>query len=383
MDATVMKPLPLYSNKVSRRLLILLMAVHVLGTIVAYTVYINLSSLGDGYLPENYSAEAYSQTEMGGHRTWVVHAIYYYVGNFLPDFWTPLAFGQIVAIATWYAFRDIYLYINRQLFWVCNLFPHFLVWSGSSSKEQIIIIFGMFVIGFAAKRTFSACRLSILSLLLVCFSLAFICFIRPNYFMIYFIIFLTSLFAPLLIQTKIYRLSVGIWAFFLTLLGIIFITSYITFFSKNVIDFMKEVENSFLYLQGGSNRYDIQWENISDFFYNIWWGIPQGFIGPTLFEASSKPIQLPVFFEGVIYLIILCYLFAKLLKIAYGSDILRVHILPYFFVVLAVVFISYPYLLFNAGAALRYKQSMHPVIIFYPLLILGYARAYNLIKIKQ
>ena len=59
---------------------------------------------------------------------------------------------------------------------------------------------------------------------------------------------------------------------------------------------------------------------------------------------------------------------------------LRVHILPYLFVAFVIVFVSYPYLIFNAGSSLRYKQSMHPVLIFYPLLILAYARANNLMK---
>ena len=148
------------------------MTVHILGTIVAYTVYVNLSSLGDGYTGRWDGGRAFD-------RTILVHATYYYIGIFLPGFWTPLALGQIVAIATWHAFRDVYLQINRQIFWACNLFPHFLIWSGSSSKEQIIIIFGIFVISFAAKRSFLGHRLTIMSLFLVCLSLAIICFIRP------------------------------------------------------------------------------------------------------------------------------------------------------------------------------------------------------------
>ena len=134
--------------------------------------------------------------------------------------------------------------------------------------------------------------------------------------------------------------------------------------------------------EAGSNRYNIQWDNILDFFYNSLWGIPQGFIGPTLFEAISKPIQFPVFLEGVVYLFILCYLFVKIFKLAGASNMLRVHILPYYFMALVIVFVSYPYLIFNAGTALRYKQAMHPVLIFYPLLILAYARANNLITRK-
>ena len=381
-----MKPLILHSNNKSKELLFLLMTVHLLGTIVAYLVYVKLASLGDGYLPENFP-EAIRQGKygLGYSRSKVVHGIYYYIGSFLPGILAPLALGQIVAIATWHAFRDVYLQINRQLFWICNLFPHFLIWSGSSSKEQLVIIFGMFVIGFAAKRLFLVQKLTFTSCFLVCFSLAFIYHIRPNYFLIYSTIFLTFLFASYLNKVKIYRLSVGIWAFIfslITMLAIFFMSAFTSFFSKDLLNFMKQVESHFLDLPGRTNRYDIEWNTISDFFYNSLWGIPQGFIGPTLAESISKPIQFPVFLEGIVYLFVLCYLFTKLLKIAYAFKRLRIYILPYFFVVFLIVFVSYPYGIFNPGSALRYKQALHPVLFFYPLLILAYARINNSIRKK-
>ena len=383
-----MKSSLLYSNNNSRRLLILLMAAHILGTIVAYTVYIKLSSLGDGYDPKNFAAHTqrdFVDTARGLTSSLAVHGIYYYLGAFFPGMLAPMALGVAVAIATWHAFRDVYKHINRKLFWACNLFPHFLIWSGSSSKEQIIMIFGIIVIGFAAKRSFAASRLNITSLVFVFLSLAAIYWVRPNYFVIYFTIFITSLFAPTLYKTKINRFSVGIWSltFILTTVGaIIFAYLNTTFFSEDVIDFMARVEASFMNYEAGSNRHNIQWNDLSDFLYNSLWGIPQGFIGPTLVEAISRPLQFPVFLEGVVYLFILCYLFARLLKLAGASNMLRVHILPYYFVALVIVFVSYPYLIFNAGSALRYKQAMHPILIFYPLLILAYARANTLIRNK-
>ncbi len=379
-----MKSSLLSSNSSSRRLLIQLMAAHILGTIVAYTVYIRLSSLGDGYAPRDFvgfdggDAADFSSSIL-------VHGIYYYVGALFPGFLAPMALGLVVAIATWHAFRDVYKQINRKLFWVCNLFPHFLIWSGSSSKEQIVLIFGIIVISFVAKRSFATSRLNIFSMALVFLSLAVICFIRPNYFVIYFTIFVTSLIAPTLHKIKINRLSIGIWVFtfILTIMGaVIFAAVNTTLFSKDIIVFMKMVEYSFMNYDAGSNRYNIQWNDLSDFFYNSLWGIPQGFIGPTLFEAITKPIQFPVFLEGVIYLFILCYLFVRIFRLASVSNMLRVHILPYYFMVLVIVFVSYPYLIFNAGSALRYKQAMHPILIFYPLLILAYARANNLIRKK-
>jgi len=301
----------------------------------------------------------------------------------LPGFLAPMFLGLVVAVLTWHAFRDVYTYIGRKLFWACNLLPHFLVWSGSSSKEQIVMICGIIVINFAAKRSFAASKLTI-NLIFVFIALWFIFTIRPNYFMIYLTVFLTALFAPWLPVIITKRLSVGVWALTFSL-SIVWLTTILAlntaFFSKDVIFFMHRVEHSFLaYGSAGSNRLNIQWNNISDFMYNSIWGIPQGFIGPTLLEALSKPIQASVFLEGVVYLAIISYLLVKLIQLAVNEGKLRVHILPFLFVGFSIIFVSYPYLIFNPGSALRYKQSMHPLLIFYPMLILAYSRANHLMK---
>ena len=369
------------SSASSRGLLLRLMVVHVLGTLFAYIVYIKLSSLGDGYHPASFEGIWAAYT--GYTSTVVVWGIYFILGAVLPGFIAPMVLGLVVAILTWHAFRDVYMYIGRKLFWTCNLFPHFLVWSGSSSKEQIVIIAGIVVIDFAAKRLFASSKLTI-NFIFVLVALWFLFFLRPNYFIIYLIVFLTSLFSPILHKIVTKRLSVGVWvlAFILTSMGITFSLSLnATFFSEDVAAFMDRVENSFLaYADAGSNRIHIQWNDISDFMYHSLWAIPQGFIGPTLFEIISKPIQIPVFIEGLFYLSIMSYLFVKLLQLAIASGALRVHILPYMFVGFVIIFVSYPYLMFNPGSGLRYKQALHPILIFYPLLILAYNRANHLMK---
>ena len=73
---------------------------------------------------------------------------------------------------------------------------------------------------------------------------------------------------------------------------------YTTIFSKDMMNWMTTVEMSFLAYDGGANRYDIQWSNISDFFYNSLWGVPQGFIGPTLIEVIYKTTSIPRFSRG-------------------------------------------------------------------------------------
>ena len=371
-----MKVLHLYLGTSSKDLLSQLLMSHFLGTIFAYTVYIKISSLGDGYLPEDFHGYSYF------HPTALVHGIYSYLGAVLPGFLAPMVLGLVVAILIWYTFRDVYAQTNRLLFWTCNLLPHFLVWSGSSSKEQIIIICGLIVINFAAKRTFAAGRLN-LNLIFVFAALWVLFFIRPNYFLIYLMIFITAFLSPWLDKTITKRFSVGLWVLafvFVNAVIILVLSLYTRFFSEELVIFMQRVEISFLSYEAGSNRTNIQWNDVWDFLYNSLWAIPQGFIGPTLIEAIRKPIQFPVFLEGVIYLFILCYLFVRLFKLAGASNKMRVHILPYIFVAFAIVYVSYPYLMFNAGSALRLKQSMHPILIFYPMLILAYHRANTLMK---
>lgn len=362
-----------------------LVFVHVFGTLFAYTVYIRFTQLGDRYLPEFY--EEYLM-ENGTDLTSTLFTFFIYnrLGSVLPGFLSPMFIGVLIAIVTWLTFREVYKHTSPKLFWICNLFPHFLVWSGSSSKEQLVILSGLVVLNFAAKRSFAGKNLDV-SLIFVFLAMAVIVLIRPNYFVMYFIIFITALFSPWLHKIISNRLSVGIWVliFGLSTFGLVTHLALTSkFFSEDVINFMLRVEHSFLaYTDAGSNRLNIQWNNIEDFFYNSFWGIPQGFIGPTLFEAASKPVQFPAFLEGLLYLIILCYLFYKLVQLSIKSRNLRIHILPYIFVCFAIVFVSYPYLIFNPGSALRYKQSMHPILILYPLLILAYHRANHLMIINS
>ena len=364
-------------NKSSRALLIGLIAAHVFGTLFAYTVYANVSSLGDGYNPESYYGIK-STYENQFSSTVFVWGIYFFVGKVLPFFLAPMGFGLIAAILIWHAFRDVYIYTNRQLFWVCNLFPHFLIWSGSSSKEQIVIICGIIIINFVARRLFSY-RISNISLLFTIIALAIIFIVRPNYFAIYITIFITAFSAPLLNSIITERLSIGIWfvTFILSISLLTFaLTLHETFFSEDVINFMMRARHSFLaYTTSGSNRTDIQWNNLYDFFYTSIWGIPQGFIGPTFMEILSKPVQAPAFLEGVIYLMVILYLLYKLIQLGKSSRPLRVHIFPFIFVGFCIIFVSYPYLIFNPGSALRYKQALHPLLVLYPLLILAYNRA--------
>ncbi len=364
----------------SAGLLVQLIAAHVLGTLFAYLVYANFTQLGDNYLPEHF-VQFYKDHYYGEIATTIfTHGVYYLLGFVFPGFLPAMFLGILTGIFIWVTFRDIYKYVNRTLFWISNLFPHFLIWSGASSKEQLIIIASMIVINFAAKRSFDKKELNF-NFIFVILALFFLFFMKPNYFVMYLIVFVMALFSPWLNINLSRKLSFGVWCLLLTLGVTLCIMFTSIFLSDEILDYMLRTQTQFFnYENARTNRYDIQWNDKFDFLYNSFWAIPQGFIGPTLPESISRPILFPVFLEGLLYLTILLYLLFKLLNLAIKSRDLRAHILIYIFGCFAIIFVSYPWLMFNPGSGLRYKQSMHPIMMFYPLLILAYYKANSLIK---
>ena len=167
-------------------LLVRLVAVHVFGTLFAYLVYKRFTQLGDIYNPELYETYASGREDFTSTLfTWFVYAK---LGSVFPGFLAPMVIGILIAVVTWFAFRDVYNYLSRKLFWTCNLFPHFLVWSGASSKEQLVILSGLIVLNFAVKRSFA----TNLSISLIFVFLAMCVLLIRNYFVIYFVIFTTA-----------------------------------------------------------------------------------------------------------------------------------------------------------------------------------------------
>jgi hypothetical protein len=372
-----MKTIQSNRTAISKSLLFQLIAVHVFGTIFAYTFYIKIASLGDGYLPEDFGG---FDSEFSS--TIFVHGIYAFIGALLPGFLSPMALGIVVALVIWDSFREVYSQANRNLFWLCNLLPHFLIWSGSSSKEQIVIICGVIIVGCSVKNFFSI-PVSHLRMILSIVSLAIILLIRPNYFIIYITVFLNSLFISTSSKSFLNKLSFGLLStlfvalFLMMSVLVIYNWEYV---SINLLVFMKAVEISFSSYQGNTTRLNIQWVDSIDFFSNSVWGVPQGFIGPTLREAMLSPIQIPVFLEGILYICIIIFLFFRLLIISKFYNKLRFQLMIFFLSSFIVIYISYPYLIFNIGSSLRYKQSLHPILIFFPLLVILYVKSGKISK---
>jgi len=145
---------------------------------------------------------------------------------------------------------------------------------------------------------------------------------------------------------------------------------------KYWIDFLGYVmymsKSYFLAYDAGSNRWDISWSDLSDFFRNIWWGMPASIIGPTISESLNRPIFIPIFLEGLLSFYLIFYLLFRLLNLSKKEPEYRaIIILGFLPALILALTIHYPFGLFNPGSAVRYKQSIAPLFYFYPLLLIA------------
>ena len=83
----------------------------------------------------------------------MVHGIYFYIGNHLPGFWHRLLLVRL-CYYNLACFQKCLLANKSSTFLALQSVSALFNWSGSSSKEQIVIIFGIVIIGFVTKCLF-------------------------------------------------------------------------------------------------------------------------------------------------------------------------------------------------------------------------------------
>lgn len=344
-------------------------------TLLTVYVYTKFSSFPDAerYLNANLGSWSFSYLF---NRTLFTDFIFAFLKNFLifniaVHLFVSISLGGIL----WYVFKDDYRCVNKPLLYGCIFLPHFLIWSGMVGKEALAIAgFLLFIKASIDLVVWNKFR--VIPLFLGLF-LGFI--IRPHYAVVYVYLFIISL---LVGKSRVQLMglfsphrSLFLLGVVLGYLGLLY-TLLHPLFSDSLLQFMRVTRRYFfIFTQNNSNRGWILWKDTSDFFSNIPWGIPTSIIGPTYTEAWAKPIFWPVLIEGYIALILLIICSYKLLrfttKFRTYSSIIIWGFLP---ALLLGLLINYPFGLFNPGSAIRYKQSLSPLIYFYPLLLMAAAQ---------
>jgi hypothetical protein len=346
-----------------------IIGIKILGTIFAVFVFAKISSLGD--------ADRYVNANIGlslsllKDRTFLADFIISSIGRYFGLFPTSLVISCILGLIIYRCFRTAYPFLKKTLFWLIILLPSFLVWSGSPSKEALVLpVLIPLVYECVQITVYGRVRWK-----RILFFLAFAFILRPHYAISYSgLTFLSILFSTRT-RVKMPRLSIGVHYFTLVILavsGIIALAFTKSLWERQLLYVMRTAEAMFLPYKSKTNRLDIIWESIGDFFSNIVWGLPSSFIGPTFMETIKRPAFLPFFLEGIFSILLLIMVILNILQLIKVNNALRKVVIYGFLpaVVIAII-IHYPFGIFNPGSATRYKQALVPLLYFYPLLLQG------------
>lgn len=356
-------------------LLVLLLLIKLAATCFAVFVYAKFSPFPDAERYLNAPVKSWDFSLLFNRTlfTYFVYAglKYILVSNLI----VHLFVSTVLAFILWYVLKSEYHYINKPLLVGCLCLPHFLIWSGIVGKEALAIA-GLLLIVKVCVDLVVWNKLKPVAL----FVGLFISLIeRPHYAVAYIYLFLISL-----IITKSKIKLMGLFTINQSFFILFFVMAYLLvsycylhpFSSSELMSFMMNTQSKFLnFTQSATNRWDIVWDQSSDFFLNMYWGLPISIIGPTMSEALARPVLLPAFIEGcfcLFLMIVILYQFLHLIKI--NSRYSSLFIWGYLPALLFGLLINYPFGIFNPGSAIRYKQSLTPLFYIYPLLLLGAIR---------
>lgn len=131
--------------------------------------------------------------------------------------------------------------------------------------------------------------------------------------------------------------------------------------------------------EGNSTRPNIFLED-GDFFRHLPTGMIIAFVGPTFREMMGSPLMMIAGSEGLFMIGLFVWLSARVLKRL--LDFGRLSPIPFFAILittLGLLFIHYPFGIFNPGSAIRYRTNF----LFLFMLLLSYLYIYPRIKNKK
>jgi hypothetical protein len=163
---------------------------------------------------------------------------------------------------------------------------------------------------------------------------------------------------------------------FVTTVGVIFTLDYV---QDQFIPMAEYYFNPKFSAGANSGRPLGFFKTAADFYIKAPEGVFIANLGPNLAESLRNPFFIPYFFEGLFFMLVVgCLLF---LNVFYESRrrVLNPNFLfTIFFGVILILLLNYPFGLYNAGSAIRYRSSYYHIVIV--LLMYFYAREKKLIK---
>jgi hypothetical protein len=280
-----------------------------------------------------------------------------------------------LGLVLWFVIKPDYKYTNKFLLFSCLILPHFLIWTGIVGKEAIAIAGFLLII----RASIDLIVWNQFRFILLAIGLFLALIERPHYSIAYIYLLIASF---IFVKSKnIFilnpSLKKNLLLFSACCISLVILLIYLEpFYSHSMSVFMIKIKEYFIVFPSAkTTRNSVHWSHSKDFFSNMTWGIPMSIIGPTLFEALKRTILLPVFIEGCIafsLIMINCYLLFKFCK-KYSNYTLII-IWAFLPALIIGLLINYPFGVWNAGSAIRYKQSLAPLFYLYPILFIATIR---------
>ena len=239
-------------------------------------------------------------------------------------------------------------YVSDKLLLVLLSLPTFCIWTSVCSKETIGLVYscilgmmlvryldGRFQIYFRDYAALAACAL---------FKPQYMPFIVSTLLYIYWMYRIPSKAGKLMFS--------GLY---------VFLIGFVIYLCRDLIDFYAfGVQTAFDYdadFSASTRDTDIFVEPY-DFFRKAPFGMLTAFFGPTLGEALSKPFHLAVFLESLVLMGSFAYLASGLLRQVFiGKKVNIMLVTSYFVLFTGLLFVHYPFGIFNSGSATRYRNN--------------------------
>jgi hypothetical protein len=289
----------------------------------------------------------------------------FYLGTFFGHFpFLLLAFYGI-----YYAVNKINFSKNQLLFVLILLsLPSFSLFSVVAGKEAVGVFFMGITLGYIVdlinKKRFQLYFIEILAIYLM-----FV--FKPQY-----LIAIGSIIFYILI-CNYFKLKSNAKLFIFIIY--IFCSIFLLYLFSDIINELAFSMPIYFSTMAASTRENSIWIDYNDVFLNAPYGMLIGFIGPTLTEALTNPIQFIVFIESLFIISFLVYVILYII-----SNAIVTKKINFFFIALLsmslfwLLFVHYPFGIMNPGSAIRYRENFYGfLVIFIYFIYLKYKKSIN------
>lgn len=243
-------------------------------------------------------------------------------------------------------------YRDRLLLFLLFSLPSVGVWSSIHSKESVGVFFMSIITAFIIRVNLEK---AVLPNKLEFIALILCVFFKPQY-----LISILTIYIFLVISRKLNMKAIGqLFVICLVIITQVYLLSYF----QSTIDLLSFQMFAHFDLGENLSTRDNLFFEAGDFYRHAPYGMFISFFGPTLSEAFTSPAKLFALLESsILALIISMYIFysaKRVLVLRFNANIFAVLLIVFFW----ILFVHYPFGVFNPGSAIRYRTNFMPLFL--------------------